>query len=488
MSGFEVAGIILGALPLLIPAIENIRQSLSTRKYDQQLQSLVRNLKTEQVKLQNVCEKLLDGLVPPSQIQAMISQPVGDLWQDKETARKIRARLWDHDSYDAFETTTRSIQCSVDELAKRINAQRERQASLLKRSAFTLQRASYAETLSDIKDGVASLVTLTSQSVELEPSRRVRSQGRFLKILQSLSKSLYRAIQSSLAACHCYHGIGLRLETRNAVINPLDDEDEITRNLEFRITVCCDADTTIKPSWLDMLVKTVSPAETLTATHIESKMVIKSPPFLNKFKFKGKKSVSFNGSQSVTTISTSKTMTSTAIETSLIHSLPMSFPVVETSLSLCKKLQALRDQTQCHRDQIQTAQAYGMIVDAARKYAVYPAVSRTRSTVSLRQLIEGKGNPHYLSCTDRLKIAVIISSSVVQLHGSPWLLNTLSSRDIHFFVDNNGEVAISYDDPVLVQHAAAPATSTVTDGASTPAAFHRNPTLVFGLSLTRAFP
>jgi hypothetical protein len=57
-------------------------------------------------------------------------------------------------------------------------------------------------------------------------------------------------------------------------------------------------------------------------------------------------------------------------------------------------------------------------------------------------------------------------------------LDTLSSRDIHFFVDKNGEVAMSCGDPVLVQHAAAPATSTMMDGASTPAAFHRNPTLL----------
>lgn len=39
MSGFEVAGIILGALPILIQTIEHIPKSLSTKRYDQQLQA-----------------------------------------------------------------------------------------------------------------------------------------------------------------------------------------------------------------------------------------------------------------------------------------------------------------------------------------------------------------------------------------------------------------------------------------------------------------
>src|SRR4051794_4057127 len=72
MSGFEVAGVVLGSLPLVISALEHYRDGLRSiqrwRKYERELQSLVRNLETERAKLQNVCEKLLVGLVPPSRI------------------------------------------------------------------------------------------------------------------------------------------------------------------------------------------------------------------------------------------------------------------------------------------------------------------------------------------------------------------------------------------------------------------------------------
>ncbi|KAG7291261.1 hypothetical protein NEMBOFW57_001273 [Staphylotrichum longicolle] len=385
MSGFEIAGVILGSLPLLIPAIEHVRKGLSTRRYDQQLQSLVRNLNAERVKLQNVCEKLLDGLVPPSQIRLMISEPLGDLWRDEDTARKIRARLWDKDSYEAFETAIQSISTSVEDLATKINTQRERQASLLKRGAFALQRTSYTETLTELKDNISNLVTLTSQSIDLEPSRRVRSYSRFLMILQNLSKSLYRAIQSSLATY------------------PLERE----------------------AVWREMLaIKTVT----------EQSTTAPPPP-----------------------------------ETPLVSSAPLG----DKSPSVLKKFKAKKS-------------PYGRIVDTSRKYAVYPIHSNPStesrlSTVSLRSILNGKAAPTpYLSCRDRLQIAVILASSMVQLHGSPWLLSTgtLTSRDIHFFVDNEGEVSISCGDPILVKRLTAPAPSTVMDQASQAITSKRNPALL----------
>ncbi|KAJ4176730.1 hypothetical protein NW759_017507, partial [Fusarium solani] len=63
MSGFEIAGIVLGSIPLVISTLENYSAGLSTlqamRKYRRELQSLIRDLETERIKLQNVCEKLL---------------------------------------------------------------------------------------------------------------------------------------------------------------------------------------------------------------------------------------------------------------------------------------------------------------------------------------------------------------------------------------------------------------------------------------------
>ncbi|KLU86152.1 hypothetical protein MAPG_05171 [Magnaporthiopsis poae ATCC 64411] len=438
MSGFEVAGIILGALPILIPAIEHIRKSLSTKRYDQQLQSLIRNLKAERVKLQNVCEKLLDGLVPPSQIEAMISQPLGDPWRDNETARKIRTRLWDQGSYGAFEEAIQNIKESVDALAAKISAQKDAEASLLKRGIFALKRESYTELLADIKDSIASLVTLTSQSIELESSRRVRYHGRLFVMLQTLTRSLYRAIHSSLAACCYRHDIGLRLETRKTIITPLDTEDDIATQLEFRIAVSCDNGNNGSP-WKDMLaVKAVAAPKTTPV------VTSAAAPSVPSQKRSIRKRVGFGGLHSAP-----GTSTSTCTQVITMPCLPTSLLPAEVSLKLCGDLQAAQRAQPLAR----TGQPYGTIIDTPRKYAVHSTTAAgfcTWTTVSLRDALRGKG-PSPLSWRDRFRIAVVVSSSVVQLHGSPWLSQTLTSGNIHLFVDAAGELALSCGDPILVQ-------------------------------------
>ena len=122
MSGFEVVGVLLGAIPLVISTLEHYRDGVRTisrwRKFDRELQSLIRNLETERVKLQNVCEKLLIGLVPPSRIEAMVGNPLGDLWLEKETQKKIQTLLWN--SWGVFRETVAAVNTAINEMVKRL--------------------------------------------------------------------------------------------------------------------------------------------------------------------------------------------------------------------------------------------------------------------------------------------------------------------------------------------------------------------------------
>jgi hypothetical protein len=122
MSGFEVVGVVLGSIPLVISTLEHYRDGLRTisrwRKFDRELQSLIRNLETERVKLQNVCEKLLVGLVPPSRIEAMVDNPFGDMWLEQQTQRKIQTRLWN--SWEIFKETIKAIKVAIDEMVTKL--------------------------------------------------------------------------------------------------------------------------------------------------------------------------------------------------------------------------------------------------------------------------------------------------------------------------------------------------------------------------------
>ncbi len=122
MSGFEVAGIVLGTIPLLIAALEHCHDGVTTiqrwRRYQRERQNLARILKMEQIKLQNICEELLKGLAPASQIESMIKEPFGTQWKDSLIEARLRARL--DNSLDVFQTTISDVQNSMTELARRL--------------------------------------------------------------------------------------------------------------------------------------------------------------------------------------------------------------------------------------------------------------------------------------------------------------------------------------------------------------------------------
>lgn len=135
MSGFEVVGIVLGSLPLAISALKfaNEHYGLITnaRKYAREVQSLARQLHTEQVKLQNVCEILLTGLIPPCEIEHMLRDPFGHPWYDIGVNKKVQARLCD--AAGVFDTTAGQIKQAMDELQAKLQTGSAREGKVRER-------------------------------------------------------------------------------------------------------------------------------------------------------------------------------------------------------------------------------------------------------------------------------------------------------------------------------------------------------------------
>ncbi|KAG7431293.1 hypothetical protein Forpi1262_v008130 [Fusarium oxysporum f. sp. raphani] len=256
MSGLEVAGIVLGSIPLLIIALEKYTEGLSTlhrwRKYKRELQSLIRNLETERIKLQNVCEKLLLDLVPHYKIEALIDNPMGDLWREEETLKKVQFRLGK--GFKVFQDTANDLRATLFDLGRLIESQGEGMFPGLKRAVFTLSRSQYADILTEIRDSVSNLENLTDRNMELEPARRVRSKQKLFTILRDLSESLYRALRSSLT-CSCRHDIGLGLETRKVEVFPGDDEQKLIGLNSFKTSVSYKTDFGPLKAWQDFNLK-----------------------------------------------------------------------------------------------------------------------------------------------------------------------------------------------------------------------------------------
>lgn len=75
-----------------------------------ELESMIRDLKTQEVILQNTCTILLRGIAPDSEIYDMIDRPYGDMWRRYNDEVRLRLgkseRLFQERVVEMMEATT----------------------------------------------------------------------------------------------------------------------------------------------------------------------------------------------------------------------------------------------------------------------------------------------------------------------------------------------------------------------------------------------
>jgi len=117
MTGFEVVGIVLGALPIAVKAAQGYMAILSSVKdAHRNLKALIRDLETENIRLQTTCELLLDGIAPPSVVDKLIQTPFGPDW--KPYNDQLRLRLWT--TAGKFEEQVVEMRNAADELRAKL--------------------------------------------------------------------------------------------------------------------------------------------------------------------------------------------------------------------------------------------------------------------------------------------------------------------------------------------------------------------------------
>ncbi|OBS22579.1 hypothetical protein FPOA_08915 [Fusarium poae] len=442
MSGLEVAGIVLGSIPLVISTLEHYKNGVSLiqryRRYERELQRLIRNLETEQVKLQNVCEKLLDGIVSPSLIDAMVEDPGGDLWTKKETHKAIRTRLWK--SCDVFERTLRDIQTATDEMYDKLGHGSETSWSdmtlagkELKRIAFALSRSEYSEHLETIRDGITNLESLATMNIELEPKRRVRSRVKLLSLLRTVVASIYRAVESNLK-CNREHHISVRLS--GGVDKPgYSDEDQIMQDHHTDLLLAhhlwegtSQSLKVGRHEWEGWLLRVVPSLPTTAQISVPTPI---SPLPKPKGEKKGK-SVRFSMSR----FGSSTTVTDKA--TSSINHGIASLSIGKTTATP-PKIQPCRNICSKAKPSISPI-CLGAITDKlsgqTRTYNVYSSSvlpSETQySTVSLYEVLHNEDGSHLFTYRQRLQLAVFAATSVLHLYRTPWMSELPKSKSIVF--------------------------------------------------------
>lgn len=93
----EAVGLLLGSIPIIISVLEHypegIRMMRRSRRYTRELASIARRLRLESSILQNTCEKLLENFTTYEELEALIAEPGGARWKDRDLDKRLRGFL-----------------------------------------------------------------------------------------------------------------------------------------------------------------------------------------------------------------------------------------------------------------------------------------------------------------------------------------------------------------------------------------------------------
>ncbi|KAI1753977.1 hypothetical protein F4782DRAFT_528907 [Xylaria castorea] len=454
MAGLEVAGLLLGTLPIAVKAVQAYKEIFhSVKNVSRDLNYIELDLRTEALRLQNTCETLLVGIVPPMKIHSMIEDPFGPGW--KSYTEKLvlsisfeSSRLRLYTSYDVFEERIMEMLEATKELRLQLGIEEGSQINLrdsasilraFKRNAsFTLKRKEYESILSRIKAGNAAIQDLPGVRRDLEPDRRRRAQSHLTKLLRSLFHSIYNALHRAIiCACAHSHSIGLQLSQRNAVMLPNDAEEKTAQSFDFHITLETGNEYKIrqiaqpvdeaqlKVHWKTFQLRLMQDDE-LPLTPATLSLASATPS--HKLKVRWASLIDFlpvtkPGPSPSTTQPTPQTTTKTT----------------EMPLSIVSDLCGI-----VHRGPGATAvNCYGYVLDAQRKFVLsHPNDDNgPQKNITLRQVIDRNipGLPPF-SFEDKLQVALALSASVLHLNGTPWLSQIVTLDDIVFMVGSETTV------------------------------------------------
>lgn len=127
MSGVEIAGLLLGALPLVITAVEHYRDGLDPLKdyirYDSTLKSLRTRLRIQQDLFEGTLQRLLLDELSESQAKALFpkaGQAVDmALWRIDEIDEKLHRRFGD--KYENFFTVISEMDVVMRRLTNKLD-------------------------------------------------------------------------------------------------------------------------------------------------------------------------------------------------------------------------------------------------------------------------------------------------------------------------------------------------------------------------------
>ncbi|KAL1624754.1 hypothetical protein SLS56_007639 [Neofusicoccum ribis] len=399
MSGIEIAGLVLGAIPLLILAVEKYAEGVSAIKrfkhYEIPLKGMCRILKTERDMYRNTCELLPIELVSPEKIQSLLTTPGGKSWEEPELKLTIEHRL--AESYNGYRETVEDMNILVQNFAEKLS----------------LQISDYEGLLENMRKNNATLERLTQQSLRLEPHRTIRQRRKLpdFKAIQEQAQSIYSSLSSYFScACNSLHAASIRMDPKPGA-SCIDIKNQVQSDgVRFGVlfSYIHEAPWSESISWGVQAVD-ITPLDdgkSSNDTHHKSSVTTASM---------GSKRVHF---------SIPKQKISPTLASAIVNSTRISNPCEAIGkLQACQSqacIGYLLDET--------TNRRHGLF---APEHSLVPQQPWYLTT--LRNILDFKSKPsHQLNLEQRLRLSIYVATCIMRFHGTGWLGKGLKKDDLVF--------------------------------------------------------
>ncbi|OJD36532.1 uncharacterized protein BKCO1_1100023 [Diplodia corticola] len=430
----EVAGLVLSGIPLLVAGVNMILHGVSSAeryfKYLVPLQSLYEALLGEELIYRNMLQGLLNGWVDEHEMKILLSNPNGDAWKSPKLEEDLKNRLGI--SYNVYRLRMERMSRIVEEIKKLLKLgpdgrkvqinERNKFRHEYKRLKFSLKKKDYDGLVASMKENNQFLLTLTGQTLDLQCSggRRKRRLPDFSTI-QKCANHVYNTLCASFqCGCRDAHGIGLLLEMRKL---SKSSRHERVEPLIFGIIFSYS------------LREFPTPQQTPWALEAAELRIFEpaeqTPQTTDTTQPSTSRTVRFQEECSVTTSS----------------SAPNQFSGLALITDICAELQRAQ--------KWQQGKYVGLLKDntTAQKLALFSPSSpivcqRSQELRSLRNILWEpiSAAKQQFSRERRLRLAVTLATSLLQLYCTPWINEKWGNDDIVFL---GVDVGNSFDQPFI---------------------------------------
>ncbi|KAL5415698.1 hypothetical protein PMIN06_002302 [Paraphaeosphaeria minitans] len=226
MSGVEVAGLVLGAFPLIITALEHYRDGFEPLHewwtFESEFVNFIEEVKTQQDRFDNNLERLLSPFkFSDTQMNALLSQQSPEAWKGQDLQSGLMERLGR--SYDSYMAICRKMNKTLRHLEKLVGI-RDGASLYVAASKWNLEmhrlRVSFSKKkfkhVQLLRKYNIELKDLLSSNDKLAPFRRVRKEEHLMASLWNTrqhSQAFYTALKSRWdCTCGMSHESRIRLD------------------------------------------------------------------------------------------------------------------------------------------------------------------------------------------------------------------------------------------------------------------------------------